>query len=50
MQARPAREVVEVLLQFVRPALEAEGEWDEMAELVPQTLARGNGATWQRAA
>jgi carboxylate-amine ligase len=50
MQARPAREVVEGLLQFVRPALEAEGEWDEVAELVHQTLARGNGATRQRAA
>ena len=49
-QARPAREVVEGLLQFVRPALDAEGEWDEVAGLVRETLARGNGATRQRAA
>ena len=49
-QARPAREVVEALLQVVRPGLEAEGEWDEVAELVHQTLARGNGATRLRAA
>ncbi len=50
MQARPARAVVDGMLQFVRPALESMGEWDEVAGLVRETLARGNGAARQRAA
>lgn len=49
-RARPAAEVVEALLRFVRPALEATGEWDEVAALVHETVARGTGAARQRAA
>ena len=46
----PAQQLVEQLLSFVRPALEAAGDWDEVAALVRLTLQRGNGAQRQRAA
>jgi carboxylate-amine ligase len=49
-RARPAAEVVESLLEFVRPALEEFGEWAGVAELTRRTLAEGNGATRQRRA
>ncbi len=45
----PAPEAVERLLAFVRPALEAEGDWAEVSALVHATLQRGNGAARQRA-
>ena len=48
--ARPAGEVVESLLAFVRPALESFGEWAEVEGLVRRTLAEGNGAARQRRA
>ncbi|MDQ3814273.1 MAG: carboxylate-amine ligase [Armatimonadota bacterium] len=44
-----ARDMVGKLLSFVRPALEAMGEWDEVSTLVCNTLKRGNGAARQRA-
>ena len=47
-QAVPAPELIQALLDFVRPALEAGGEWDEVAALAAQTLRRGNGAMRQR--
>lgn len=37
-------------LAFVRDALEAAGDWDEVAGLVRRTLERGMGAARQRAA
>ena len=46
----PAPQLVEQLLSFVRPALEAAGDWDEVAALVRMTHQRGNGAQRQRAA
>jgi carboxylate-amine ligase len=46
----PAGELIERLLAFVRPALEAAGDWDEVATLVRETVRRGNGAARQRAA
>jgi carboxylate-amine ligase len=49
-RAAPAAEVVGRLLEFVRPALEEAGEWDEVSALVAETLARGNGARRQREA
>jgi carboxylate-amine ligase len=49
-RAVPAVELVETLLQHVRPWLEDAGEWDEVAALVRATLERGNGARLQRAA
>jgi len=47
-EARPARQMVEKLLTFLRPALEEHDEWDEISALVRETLERGNGATRQR--
>jgi carboxylate-amine ligase len=47
-EARPARQMVEKLLSFLRPALEEHGEWDETSALARETLKRGNGATRQR--
>ena len=44
----PAREVIENLLAFVRPALEEHGDWDEVSSLARETLELGNGATRQR--
>jgi carboxylate-amine ligase len=49
-RAAPARELIEKLLAYVRPALEANEEWNEINSLVHETLRRGNGATRQRAA
>ena len=46
----PAREVVSTLLDHLRPALEDHGEWQEVSALVEGVLARGNGASRQRAA
>jgi carboxylate-amine ligase len=46
----PAGEVIEALLRFARPGLEAEGDWDEVSTLARETLARGNGAARQREA
>jgi glutamate---cysteine ligase / carboxylate-amine ligase len=47
-QAIPAHELVERLLSFVRPALEAEGDWSVVSSQVEQVLQHGNGATRQR--
>ncbi len=44
----PARELVEKLLFFLRPALVYDDEWDEVSSLVNQTLERGTGAQRQR--
>ncbi len=46
----PASVVVAKLLDHLRPALEDEGDWDEVAGLVDRTLREGNGASRQRAA
>ncbi|MGF1472579.1 MAG: glutamate--cysteine ligase [Rubrobacteraceae bacterium] len=46
----PAREIVGSLLDFARPALEEEGDWDEVSTLVEETLESGNGARRQRRA
>lgn len=48
-RAAPAATVVDGLLAFLRPTLEAHGEWEEVSGLVRQTLSRGNGASRQRA-
>ena len=44
----PARELVEELLQFARPGLEAAGDWVEVSTLVREVLERGSGAERQR--
>ncbi|HVF09719.1 MAG TPA: hypothetical protein VNA16_02900, partial [Abditibacteriaceae bacterium] len=41
--------LVERLLNWLRPALEALGQWEEIAFLSRQVLERGNGAQRQRA-
>ena len=46
----PAGYEIQKLLNFVRPALEELGDWDEVSGAVRETLERGNGATRQRAA
>lgn len=46
----PAREVVDLLLAHLRPALEESGDWDEVAALVERALGAGTGAARQRAA
>ena len=47
-RAVPAREVIENLLTFTRPALEELGDWEEVSTLVRDTLEQGNGARRQR--
>jgi carboxylate-amine ligase len=47
-QLRPAAEVIENLLAFLRPSLEENNEWDELSALVRETIARGTGASRQR--
>lgn len=49
-QAVPAKDLVHQLLAYLRPALEENGEWDEISHLVNEVLERGNGAARQRAA
>jgi carboxylate-amine ligase len=46
--AVPAAQLIEKFLEFLRPALEEAGEWDEIATIVLQTLDRGTGAKRQR--
>ncbi|MFN3651803.1 MAG: glutamate--cysteine ligase [Armatimonadota bacterium] len=43
-----AVDLVEQLLERVRPGLEAEGDWEQVSGLVRRTLKHGNGAMRQR--
>jgi glutamate---cysteine ligase / carboxylate-amine ligase len=45
---RPAGEMIEKLLTFIRPALERDGDWEEVSSLTNETLEGGNGAKRQR--
>jgi carboxylate-amine ligase len=45
---RPAAEVVASLLDYVRPVLERQGEWDEVIRLTADALDGGTGAERQR--
>jgi carboxylate-amine ligase len=47
-EAVPAPELVQRMLNWLRPTLEAIGSWDEVSHLAQQVLARGNGARRQR--
>jgi carboxylate-amine ligase len=49
-EAVAAHELVERLLTRLRGALEEDGAWEEISELVRATLRGGNGAARQRAA
>ncbi len=44
----PAPELVQTLLDKVRPALEDNGDWKEVSSSVAETLEHGNGAMRQR--
>jgi glutamate---cysteine ligase / carboxylate-amine ligase len=44
----PARELLERFLAFVQPALEVEGDWEQVSRLLTRTLQQGNGAMRQR--
>ena len=46
----PAKDLVGDLLAWVRPALDEDGDWDEVSALVEDTIAGGNGAARQRQA
>ncbi|GAC1362271.1 MAG: glutamate--cysteine ligase [Ktedonobacteraceae bacterium] len=48
MRSVPAHQLIEQLLAFLRPALEAEGDWELVEPRVRQILRTGNGATRQR--
>ena len=50
LRSVPASEMIGAMLDFLRPALEDAGEWDEVASLVRQTIERGTGAQRQRTA
>lgn len=45
----PAKELISTFLDFIRPALEAEGDWQRISGGVAQLLQYGNGAMRQRA-
>lgn len=47
--AIPARTLIEQLLAFIRPTLQTYGDWEEISQLVEQTMQHGNGAAQQRA-
>lgn len=49
-RAVPAREMMNKMLAFARPALEEHGDYEEVASLVEETLKDGNGARRQREA
>ncbi len=47
-EAVPAHQIIEGMLEFARPALQAQGDWETVAALVQRTLDEGNGADRQR--
>jgi glutamate---cysteine ligase / carboxylate-amine ligase len=49
-RAVPALDVVAMFMEYLRPALEQEGEWDAVSGAVNRTLERGTGAARQREA
>ncbi len=50
VRTAPAREVVDGLLAHLRPALEEQGDWEEVHALVERVMADGTGAARQRRA
>jgi carboxylate-amine ligase len=47
-QVLPARQLLAQFLQFVRPALDAQGDWETVSNAVKTILERGTGAMRQR--
>lgn len=50
MRSVPAHQLIEQMLEFLRPALEAENDWELVSTCVRRILQMGNGATRQREA
>ncbi|MBV9868581.1 MAG: carboxylate-amine ligase [Abitibacteriaceae bacterium] len=48
-RSRPAHEIIESFMQFVRPSLEATDDFLTISQLVEETLQHGNGAMRQYA-
>lgn len=48
-RAVPAKELVHQFLDYIRPALEEFGDWEEISSLVERILEQGNGAQRQMA-
>lgn len=46
----PAGEIIDGFLSYLRPALEAANDWDEVSAAVRETIDRGTGARRQREA
>lgn len=46
--AIPAKESIQNFLNFLKPALQAEGDWEEVSTAVQNILIHGNGASRQR--
>ncbi len=49
-RAVPAEEMLTILLDYLRPALSASGDWDEVSSLLERTVRGGTGAARQRQA
>jgi carboxylate-amine ligase len=49
-RAISADDMIDKLLNFIKPALEAQGDWDEVSQLVQHTLQHGTSADRQRQA
>ena len=47
MRSVPAHQLIEQMLAFLRPALEAENDWEPVSTCVHRILQMGNGATRQ---
>lgn len=48
MRSVPAHQLIEQMLEFLRPALEAENDWELVSTRARHILQTGNGATKQR--
>jgi carboxylate-amine ligase len=46
--AIPAKESIQNFLTYLKPALKAEGDWEEVSTAVQEILIHGNGASRQR--
>ncbi|MBE3559228.1 MAG: carboxylate-amine ligase [Ktedonobacteraceae bacterium] len=47
-QIMPARQLLEQFLQLVQPALQSQGDWEEVSQSVETIVQRGTGAARQR--
>jgi glutamate---cysteine ligase / carboxylate-amine ligase len=47
-KALPAAKIIEQLMDFIKPALISQGDWEEVCTIAHQILEHGNGAARQR--